>query len=236
MAISRGNKTDLGINGGTTNSLTAAHAVDVNSNWLFVGFLGDTVGGFDDITGVTYNGVSMSLLANMTTGLDTNDRFLYLYHLQNPATGSHNVVISSTNNHYLLGLAIDYGGVGSLGTPASGAVAYPSDSPTTHTLTVNTTINVVGSWDLWLQGIIDGNGGIGGGWGTMTSTNLTFQQSGAAVSEPNFWDSNGTVSTGTFGANNTGARVTSTTNISIYAISVALEPVVADTLLGQIVL
>jgi hypothetical protein len=224
MAISRGNKADLNNNGGTTNSLTTAYTVNASSNWLFVGFLGDATTGFDDITGVTYNSVSMTLLAKVTTGLNTLDRFLYLYQLQNPTAGSsHNVVISCTNNHYLLGLAIDYIGVGSLGTAAQGSIAYPISGAST-TLTVNTTITVAGSWDLWLQGMVDNNGGVGGGWGTMTSTNLIFQQSESlGFSEPNFWDSNGTVSTGTFGANNTGSQ-TSTNNVSIYAISVALQP------------
>ena len=228
MTISRGNKADLGNNGGTTNSLTAAYTVNASSNWLFVGFLGDVTTGNDDITGVTYNSVSLSLVAKKTTGLGTGDRFLYLYGLQNPTAGaSHNVVISCTNNHYLLGLAIDYIGVGSLGTAAQGSIAYPISGAST-TLTVNTAVTVAGSWDLWLQGMVDNNGGVGGGWGTMTSTNLTFEQSQSAsgFSEPNFWDSNGTVSTGTFGANNTGSQ-TSTNNVSIYAISVALQPPVS---------
>lgn len=114
MALALDNAADLGNNGGTTNSLTAAYTCTGSNLILLVGFQGDSGGGNDDITGVTYNGVSMTLVQKQT---GANTRMSYLYRLVNPATGSHNVVINCTNNHFLIAGAVSYTGAAQSGQP-----------------------------------------------------------------------------------------------------------------------
>ena len=73
---------DLTNNGGTTNSLTHSYTVSSGANRiLYVALLGDTIGGNDDITGVTYAGVSMTLITKVVTGNVGANRFQYLYRL-----------------------------------------------------------------------------------------------------------------------------------------------------------
>jgi hypothetical protein len=109
---------DLGNNGGTGTSYTQSYTVGTGSNrFLVVAFLGDVIGGADDITGVTYAGAAMTLLMKYTAGAAGNNRFQYVYGLANPASGANNVVISYASVHYILALAANYAGVAQ-GTPA----------------------------------------------------------------------------------------------------------------------
>lgn len=115
MAIAFVAAADLGNNSGSTNSLTASYTVGSGSNRLLVvQVLGDVAAGADDITGVTYNGVSMTLAAKQVA---TGDRNEYQYYLIGPASGANNVVVSCTGTHYLLVGAADYTGVSATGQP-----------------------------------------------------------------------------------------------------------------------
>ena len=78
-------------------------------------------------TGVTYNGVAMTLLA---TGLDpelTSALSVSLWGLANPDGGANSVVASfdmAVNGDFI---SLSYAGVGSIGTPASAAGPWPPD-------------------------------------------------------------------------------------------------------------
>lgn len=131
---------DLGNNGGGSNSLTAAYTVGGGSDrFLWVQVTGDSAGGSDDITGVTYNSVAMTFAVKQVAG-SGQDRNVYLYYLANPASGAHNVVVSCTNTHYLLVGAADYTGVNATGQPdgTNAGMVLGSASPT---ITVTTTVN-----------------------------------------------------------------------------------------------
>ena len=64
MAIAFDAATDGGNNAGITTSLTFAHTCTGSNGFLDVCFSGDTIGGSDDVTGVTYNAAT-SLPAGM---------------------------------------------------------------------------------------------------------------------------------------------------------------------------
>lgn len=132
MAIAFDAATDGGNNGGTTTSLTFAHTCTGADRLLVVCVVGDTV--TDDVTGVTYNGVSMTLVLTNAPGSIFN-RFLYLFYLVAPATGSNNVVISASSNHYLLGGAASYTGVNATGQPDNSAKQDTTADPTSFSLT-----------------------------------------------------------------------------------------------------
>jgi hypothetical protein len=117
VAIAFDAATDGGNNGGSSNSLMFSHTVTGSNPILFVGFVGDAPTGSDDITGVSYGGVSCSLIAKRTD-LSVN-RFIYLYVLAGPSTGANNVVITCTNNHFLLAGSVSYTGAAQFGQPDS---------------------------------------------------------------------------------------------------------------------
>jgi hypothetical protein len=150
MAIAFDAATDLGSNGGSTNSLTHAHVCTGSNLVLIVNFVGDNIPGNDDITGVTYNGVSMTLIDKVTT---LSDRYNYVYILVGPSTGSNNVVINCTNNHYLVGEAASYTGCAQTGQPDShnkstGTPTANVDLPTVLTSTVADNCWVIlGVWE-----------------------------------------------------------------------------------------
>lgn len=115
MAIAFDAATFGGNNGGATNSLTFPHTITGTLPFLVVGVAGDTIGGADDVTGVTYNGVAMTLADKFTNASATNNRYAYLYWLIGPATGAHDVIVSATGTHYLLAGAASYTGAKATG-------------------------------------------------------------------------------------------------------------------------
>src|SRR5271157_1381254 len=100
MAIARQGSSSGGNNSGVTNSLTISYSVNALSDFLIVALLGDTQTN-DDVTGVTYNGVSMVLASKYIPSANDNTRCTYIYYLLNPATGANNIVASSTSSHWL---------------------------------------------------------------------------------------------------------------------------------------
>lgn len=141
----------------TATSLSWSHTCTGANRILFVGFNGDNSGGADDITGVTYNSVAMTLAVkkiNPTSG----DRNLYLYYLIAPATGSHTVTISASGSHNLSGGALSYTGAKQSSQPDATTtnveVSSASKTLTTAIVTVNDN-----SWSVLLEGCFDGSSG-----------------------------------------------------------------------------
>lgn len=79
----------------------------------------------DTITGVTYNGVSMTLINKQVA---STDRYTYLYYLIAPATGSNTITISSSSSVAIGGNASSYTGVDQ---------TSPIDTQTTTTFTAS---------------------------------------------------------------------------------------------------
>lgn len=129
---------DAAVDGGFGNpvtSLTWAHTCTGANGLLLVVVVGDHPGGHDDITGVTYAGVSLTFVEK---SVDSHlDSFVYLYALVGPSTGANNVVVSCTNAHALFGGSASYTGVSQTGFPdaqkvdlSGGAVATLATSLT----------------------------------------------------------------------------------------------------------
>jgi hypothetical protein len=181
MAIAFVGAADLGDNGGTTNSLTVSYTVGATSNRLFIAVTGDQVsGGFNDITGVTYAGVSASLVTSVTSGL--GERMTYLYTLASPATGANNVIVTSTNNHYLLVGAADYSGVS---TGALDAQIGSTDSVLEDTYTSSITTVADNCWVLTVAE--------NGAFSVSGGTGATLRAHGATYTDWGLFDSNGVV-------------------------------------------
>lgn len=95
-----------------STSHTTAHTVGSGSNRiLWVGVRGFTD---DRVTGVTYNGVSMTQITKRTrTGCG------YLFMLVNPATGNNNVVVSMSPADFAYVTVMSYDGAAQTGQPDS---------------------------------------------------------------------------------------------------------------------
>ena len=136
MAIAFDAATDGG--NSATGTLTFAHTCTGTNRFIVVGFVGNTV---DDVTGVTYNGVAMSLIAKV---LSDSTRYVYLYGLVAPATGSNNVVITTSSADTIIGGALSYTGVKQEAAEASGTAAGASTHPQASVTTVTANAWVVG--------------------------------------------------------------------------------------------
>lgn len=139
-AITFDNAADVAQNAGSGNIAGSPYTVGSGSNrFLFVSIVGDVLGGSDDISSVTYAGVSMSLSIKQTTA-NSDNRFTYLYYLAAPATGSNNVAVSCTSPcpHYVLVGASSYAGVAQVTPEATTSAIQPTNGNITTTLTTLT--------------------------------------------------------------------------------------------------
>lgn len=91
----------------------------------------------DSITGVTYAGVSMTLIDKIASGAP-DGRWCYLFYLLAPATGANNVVVSSSLPDFIYANSVSCTGVKQTGQPDSHntAPAVNAASITASTTTV----------------------------------------------------------------------------------------------------
>ncbi len=182
---------------GSGTSLTWSHTCTGSDLVLFVGVIAnDTT---DLVTGVTYNGVAMTLVGKENA---TTDRWTSLYVLAGPATGTHSVVVSTSSACYITGLSTSYTG-GHQTTPIDSHVEAVAGSASS--LTATTTVVASGCW---LVGMGRSNiSPVDAGTGTTERAQETDFNSGGLC------DSNGTVGTGsqslqiTFGGSGQGTFV-----------------------------
>lgn len=85
---------------------------------LFAFIIGDVNN--DNVTGATYNGVAMTLVAKEPPG-NSNGRYAYLFYLLNPATGSHTLAATGSPDP-LVGYASSYTGALQSGQPDASGV------------------------------------------------------------------------------------------------------------------
>ena len=143
-----------------TTTYTTSHTCTGSNLILIVG----TMNGFVTASGVTYNGVSMTKLADSTQVGQT----MTLWYLINPATGTNNVVTSFTGTQDWQVLSASYTGVKQTGFPdASDATQTSSGSG----ITFNLTTVADNSWIFsMIRGNLDGP--------ATASTNVTDRSSG----------------------------------------------------------
>ena len=111
------------VNNGSSSS-TFSHTCTGNNLLLLVGLRGDPT---DTLTGITYNGVSMTIVNKKQNG---DGYWVYLYYILSPATGTNNVVISGASS--IVAYSISYTGVSQSGFPdASNTYALNATDPKT---------------------------------------------------------------------------------------------------------
>lgn len=123
----------------STASLTVAHTCTGTDRILIVQTMCN--GAFT--TGVTYNGVAMTLLLQDKDG-GGGGSGTGVYYLLNPDSGTNNIVASLSTNYIVL-TAVSYAGVSQISFPDNSSKEnYPADNGATQTNTI--TPNVDGCW------------------------------------------------------------------------------------------
>lgn len=191
----------------TASSVSVAHNTTTNADRVMLTFIftNDNDGDSDVVSGVTYNGVSMTRYLSQST---TGDQRLTVYGLINPATGSNNVTVTytkSTEAGFCTVTYYDFGQVTQPDSTAYGTGASP--------LTLSTTVVTNNSWLVSMARFASS------GTGTA-STGTTFRSNaGVAFS---VGDSNGDKGTGSQSMTWTGSGTG-------YGIVVSIKPIVAAT-------
>ena len=163
--------------------------------------------GTDNITGVTYAGVSMSLLATFYDS--TAQCRFWIYGLAAPSTGANNIVASFSGSNTLM-----YGGAETLigckqtSQPDASIGGKSGSSPHTESLTTIAD-------NSWLVGITAGRTPIGAG------TSTTLRQDGTSGTDSGIIDSNGVKSP----AGSYSLSVTTTSGGSNGILFVSIAPV-----------
>jgi len=188
------------------------HTTAGTNRFGLVVIAGDLNTGVDDVTAadVTWGGAAVTLVAKNTATLN---RFLYLFYIIAPATGSQTIAVAS-KTHYLLGVSASYTGVAQV-SPID-ATATNQGGPTILTLTTMLTTTVANDWTILAEDSYDGNAPPAAG----TGSNLWI--SASMYGDPSFFDSMGTVSTGSVSM-----TTTRTNGSKIAHVMAAIKPNVA---------
>lgn len=173
---------DTSTNGGLANpgtSLSWSHTCAGSDRILFVA-VRSTTSTTDNVTGVTYNGASLTLVdrRNGDAGLL---RAVSLWVLAGPASGANTIQVSGSPSDVILGLAASYTGAG----------ASPPDATNQGTALGSASVQVAVSpvaSGCWIVGMEGNNVGV------VTVTNATERQDSA--NGINLSDTNGTVTAG----------------------------------------
>lgn len=148
---------------GTPASINWNHTVAGLNRALVVFVYNDDA--TDKVTGVTYNGSSMTrIAAQSVAGGET----VYAYLLLNPSTGTHSVVVTaSSGSNQLGGISLSYTGVNQSGEPDS----YATDSTGNAGSTFSVTSTIVAD-NSWLIGASRNDTSLGSvGSGTVSRGN-----------------------------------------------------------------
>ena len=167
MAIARDNITASSTTTGAT--LTFSHT-NTAGTILWVGVV--SYNGTDVITGVTYNGVSMTRALAIAQGANG---YVYLYYLASPATGANDVVVSQSASVTIQAVAASYTGASTTGIPD----------------TSNTATGTSGSSTVSVTTVADNCWGVGVTWTNRTNSDGTLGAIiGGLTSQFSMFDSN----------------------------------------------
>lgn len=157
------------------NSITYSHTCTTGAR-LYVGVYSQSG---DNVTGVTYNGVSLTQIMKRNASNSTGS--YYWYFISNPASGANNVVVSrSVTTDDFAALSVSYTGSQTSNTPNATA---ESDINTASSLSLGITTTVDNCWSIAFfradnAGISAGTGEILRGVGGTSNRNAIIDTDG----------------------------------------------------------
>lgn len=214
---------DAATNGGTNlgNNLSFSHTCSGSDRVLYVVAFGATVSvdaTGNNMTGTIYGSDLMTELARLPENngaTPSTDRWLYLFQLIAPATGSNTVLIVCSSDA-VGGTAASYTGASQTGQPDAQGSNFGSSTTATDSTTVATASS-------WIVAAMKENQG----W-TVTPTNGT-ERAASAANGLHLIDSNGPVSTG---ANTIGGTGSPTGDWAV--LSASFKPVSTGGFFGRL--
>ena len=148
-AISYISSTDLTSTPGTSQT-TSVNVGSGSNRGLVVTGVSST--GTDDLTGITYAGVAMTRIGAVAP--TSGARWLYLYWLSNPTSGTNNLVVShSASQPWFAGQASVYNGVNQSDTVDASNSLRAGGGATSYTMTLTTVAD-----QAWIMGYISPDG------------------------------------------------------------------------------
>lgn len=184
MAIAR--DSSLANYKGTSSTSSTFSFTNTAGDTMYVGtYAGSST---DIVTGVTYNGVSLTKIASKQLG---TSQWIGIWYLKSPATGANNIVISASSSADIEGQVITYTGGNTTTQPDSF-----NSSSTSGNITTSTTVVDTGCW-------LVSNARSASTGPMNASTGVGFTVTGASAFR--MGDSNGTVSTGSQSQTYTGS-------------------------------
>lgn len=160
----------------SASSLTVSHTIASGSNRVLITGVECQTG--DNITGVTYDGVSMTQYVKVNTTVASF--YNYFYYLVAPSIKTANIVISASGTRTIIGLSANYTGVDQ-GTPLE---ASNSNIATSSSFTVSVTTVTDNAW---LIGTARNNSA-----GTQSAgANTTYRNNNSGDVGYQLYDSNG---------------------------------------------
>ncbi len=178
-----------------TSTLSFSHTCTGSNRILFVGVVSQL--GSDNLTGVTYNGVTLTQINKIQ---NNGGIYSYLYYLIAPATGANNVVVSYTGSTQVNSISVSYTGVAQI-SPINNSTTNNSGASSVSSLTTSLVSNSSPAWMIQL-----GTGQTNDG--TTAGTGLTKRNGGAGGSPSSMFDSNTSTGSGSYSGtwNNNVAR------------------------------
>lgn len=173
MAIAFDAFTNGNYTSGTTH--TFSHTCSGSDRVLFVHAFKNA--NTDTITGATYNGVSMTLVAKQ---VGFGARYSYLFMLHNPATGANDVVITASASTAIGGNAASYTGAEQVSTADASTTENSSTTP--HAKAVTTTVD-----NCWMVKVTLG------GRVHSASTNSTKRGANTTYTDASYFDNNSAI-------------------------------------------
>lgn len=126
----------------STTTRTFSHTVNSNTNGILIVLAHNNSGATDTFTGVTYAGVAMTRLTGVASA--NGDMYDSLWCLLAPASGTNNVVITSSTTRGIIGMASGYTGVSQAANPTVYAASSSATSSTSVSSSVTPTVD--NSW------------------------------------------------------------------------------------------
>ena len=143
MAIASGNKTYIGTVPNATTYTHSAHSQDTGSGGFMVVVVASVADFGQTISGVTWNGTSMTQMQQDTISSDGQNTRLAFFKLANPATGTHDLV-TTWSSSMLYGVSIQIFSFTGAQDGGNSLLGTPSNTPNIQTMSMTTNSIILG--------------------------------------------------------------------------------------------
>lgn len=183
MAIAFDAKSNGAVESGTA-PLNISHVMGSGANGLLLVFIQANL---DTINSVTFNGASATQL--ITTNNTSDGVRQFIWGLLAPSAGTYNVVVSWTGDKYVRVACVSYTGVKQSGLPDASGGAFTGGGSSAQAASATVVAD-----NCWVAGLAT----FSPGTAYSSFTNATLRESAGTLGIVRAYDTNGTVSAGSY--------------------------------------